>query len=204
MPFDVTVPLRVKYGPAAGIPALALGEPGFTSDTYELYIGSSAGNKKIGPGILSLGGLTGATQTFADADDTNVTLAIGSSGTTHTFTMGWSGTLSIARGGTNSTTALNNGRVMISSGGAIVEATQPDAYTQTFSTATRTFNSYTADDESGAYTGIDNAQGGTPYAQVSELNALRVAYENLREFCENGFEVLNQVIDDLQARGDFQ
>lgn len=34
-----------------------------------------------------------------------------------------SGTLTIARGGTNSTTALNNGRVMISNGGAIVEST---------------------------------------------------------------------------------
>jgi hypothetical protein len=34
-----------------------------------------------------------------------------------------SGTLAIARGGTNSATALNNNRVMISSGSAIVEAT---------------------------------------------------------------------------------
>lgn len=34
-----------------------------------------------------------------------------------------SGTLAIARGGTNSSTALNNGRVMISNGGAIVEST---------------------------------------------------------------------------------
>jgi hypothetical protein len=35
---------------------------------------------------------------------------------------GTTGTLSVARGGTNSTTALNNNRVMQSSGGAIVEA----------------------------------------------------------------------------------
>ena len=41
-------------------------------------------------------------------------------------------------------------------------------------------NAYTSDSESVAYTGIDNAQAGTPYAQVTDLNALRTAYETLR------------------------
>jgi len=41
-------------------------------------------------------------------------------------------------------------------------------------------SAYTPDDESAAYTGIDNAQAGSVYAQVSDLNALRVAYETLR------------------------
>ncbi len=45
-------------------------------------------------GLTSLNGLTGATQTFTD--DTNVTIA--SSGTAHA--LGWSGQLSVARGGT--------------------------------------------------------------------------------------------------------
>jgi hypothetical protein len=53
-----------------------------------------------GSGITSLGGLSGASQTFAAVDDTNVLLDIVSAGTTHTFTMGWSGQLSLARGGT--------------------------------------------------------------------------------------------------------
>lgn len=39
---------------------------------------------------------------------------------------------------------------------------------------------YTADDESVAYTGIDNAQAGTVYAQLTDLNALRTAYETIR------------------------
>lgn len=48
-------------------------------------------------GLSSLNGLTGTSQTFAKVDDANVTLGIASSGTTHTFTMGWSGTLAKAR-----------------------------------------------------------------------------------------------------------
>jgi len=41
-------------------------------------------------------------------------------------------------------------------------------------------NAYTTDTESSAYTGIDNAQAGTVYAQLTDLNILRVAYDNLR------------------------
>ena len=44
----------------------------------------------------------------------------------------------------------------------------------------QSFIAYTADNESVAYTGIDNAQAETPYAQLTDINALRVAYENLR------------------------
>lgn len=58
-----------------------------------------------GSGITSLNSQTGGTQTFADVDDTNVTLTISSITDTHTFTMGWSGTLAVARGGTGSGTA---------------------------------------------------------------------------------------------------
>lgn len=75
------------------------------------------------------------------------------------------------------------------------------AITQTYSTSTRTLAAYTPDSESGAYTGIDNAQGGTPYAQLTDLNALRVAYENLRAFVENSVQVMNAVIDDFQLNG---
>lgn len=52
-----------------------------------------------GSGITSLNGLNGATQTFANSNDTNVTLAISSVGSIHTFTVGWANTLAVARGG---------------------------------------------------------------------------------------------------------
>lgn len=48
-----------------------------------------------------------------------------------------------------------------------------------------TLSSYTADAESGAYTGIDNTNGSAVYATVADLNALRTAYENLRGFTED-------------------
>jgi hypothetical protein len=80
---------------------------------------------------------------------------------------------------------------------------QASAYTQTYATADKTLGAYTPDDESGAYTGIDNAQGGTPYAQLTDLNALRTAYENLRAFVEDGIQMLNSIVDDMQAWGAF-
>ena len=80
-------------------------------------------------------------------------------------------------------------------------ASQPAALTQTYSTSDRTLSAYTADDESSAYTGIDNAQAGVVYAQVSDLNALRTAYENLRAFVEDGIQFLNALTDDMQLNG---
>lgn len=73
------------------------------------------------------------------------------------------------------------------------------AYTQTYSTADRTLAAYTSDTESVAYTGIDNAQAGTVYATVADLDALRTAYENLRAFVEDLAQHHNAVVDDLQA-----
>lgn len=78
---------------------------------------------------------------------------------------------------------------------------RPAAFTQTYATADKTLGAYTPDSESGAYTGIDNAQGGTPYAQLTDTNALRVAYENLRAFVEDLAQFVNAHIDDEQLLG---
>lgn len=82
-------------------------------------------------------------------------------------------------------------------------STRLGPYTQTYSTADRTLGAYTPDNESGAYSGIDNSQGGSVYAQVSDLNALRTAYENLRAFVEDAVQMLNSVVDDAQTYGLF-
>lgn len=74
-----------------------------------------------GTGITSLNGLIATTQFFADVDDANVTLAISSVTATHTFTIGWTGTLAVSRGGTNSGAALNNNRLIYSASGSIIE-----------------------------------------------------------------------------------
>lgn len=84
--------------------------------------------------------------------------------------------------------------------GATLQA-RAAALTQTYATADRTLSAYTADNESAAYTGIDNAQAGTVYAQLADLNNLRTAYENLRALTEDLAQFVNAVVDDLQAYG---
>ena len=70
------------------------------------------------------------------------------------------------------------------------------AYTQTFSTADKTFSAYTPDDESSAYTGAADSE-----AKLADLNDLRIAYENLRAFSEDQAGMINSIVDDLQAYG---
>ncbi len=42
--------LQIRRGTKANLPTLAAGEPGFCTDTYELYIGDGATNRPIGIG----------------------------------------------------------------------------------------------------------------------------------------------------------
>ncbi|MBI3933486.1 MAG: hypothetical protein HY316_02260 [Acidobacteria bacterium] len=62
-----------------------------------------------GGGITTLNTQTGATQTFSDVDDTNVTLAITSATNNHEFALGWTGILGSARGGTGNGFTLFSG-----------------------------------------------------------------------------------------------
>ena len=39
--------IQIKRGPAASLPTLDVGEPGFTTDTKKLYIGASGGNVEM-------------------------------------------------------------------------------------------------------------------------------------------------------------
>jgi hypothetical protein len=75
------------------------------------------------------------------------------------------------------------------------------AMTQTYSTADRTLSAYTSNAQGTTFGGINNAQAGNVYAQVSNLESLRVAYENLRAFTEDVAQFLNAWIDSEQAYG---
>jgi hypothetical protein len=73
-------------------------------------------SRPTGSGISSLGGQTGASQTFATVSDANVTLSIVSTGDIHTGTTAWAGTLSHERGGLEADVSAYAGLVEIDSG----------------------------------------------------------------------------------------
>ncbi len=84
-------------------------ETTFESGDYLAFYDATAGVVRklnydnlpgAGGGLTSLNGLTNASQTFATSSDTNIGLNIVSSGSTHTFTPTWTGTLAVPRGGT--------------------------------------------------------------------------------------------------------
>lgn len=83
----------------------------------------------------------------------------------------------------------------------VTPVARASALVQTYSTADRTLSAYAADNEGSAYSGIDNLQVGNVYAQLTDLNALRVAYENLRAFTEDIAEFVNALVDDMQSYG---
>lgn len=80
-------------------------------------------------GIVSLNGLTPATQLFAKVNDSNVTLTINSSVSTHTFTLGWTGVLPSTRGGLNINASAFTGLLKMTSGIAGVATAGTDYVT---------------------------------------------------------------------------
>lgn len=78
----------------------------------------------------------------------------------------------------------------------VAPVTRAAALVQNYSTADRTLAAYTADAESAAYTGAADGE-----AKLADLNALRVAYENLRAFTEDLAGFVNALVDDMQAYG---
>ena len=70
--------LKFKRGKLVELPSLAVGEPGFTTDKYDLYLGSSDGNKFVGSGRFwsTETATTGSGVYFFEATDngTNKTL----------------------------------------------------------------------------------------------------------------------------------
>ena len=78
---------------------------------------------------------------------------------------------------------------------------RPGPYTQGYAASSKTLAVYTPVVEGGTFSGIATGQAGVPYAQVADLNNLRAAYENLRQFTESVAQVLNALLNDLRSTG---
>lgn len=78
---------------------------------------------------------------------------------------------------------------------------RPGPYTQSYTTSSRNLAAYSTATSATSFTGLSSGQSGVPYAQVADLNSLRIAHENLRAFAENSTQLLNAVINDLKAMG---
>lgn len=73
---------------------------------------------------------------------------------------------------------------------------QPAALVQTYATSNRTLAAYTTNAQSVAYTGAADGE-----AKLTDLNLLRVAYENLRASHDSLIQHHNALVDDLQLYG---
>lgn len=79
----------------------------------------------------------------------------------------------------------------------VAPVARPTAYTQPVGEPVdKTLAAYASDAENVAYTGAADGE-----AKLADLNALRVAYENLRVAHEDLRAFVNAVVDDLQALG---
>lgn len=83
----------------------------------------------------------------------------------------------------------------------VTPVVRPSAFTLTYTTGDKTLGAYAPNVQGTAYVGLNNTQSGTPYAALADLNALRLAYENLRAFTEDGVQALVAAIKDLQSVG---
>lgn len=110
-----------------------------------------------GGGITSLGGQTGGVQTFTN--DTNVTISSAS----NNHTLGWTGVLSLARGGTNKNMAASNGAIAYSdadslelssvgTAGDVLTSAGAGAPTWTTASAANANNTIVKRDGSGGFT----------------------------------------------------
>lgn len=107
-----------------GNPTLDLASSGVTAGTYtranisvDLY--GRVTSASDGGGITSINTQTGVSQTLSSVNDTNVTLTISSAGNDHNFQMGWTGSLSMARGGTGANLTASAGGIVYSGSSAL-------------------------------------------------------------------------------------
>lgn len=189
----------------------------FTNATLRsrvMFLTSTAGNQPTSVGAVPAG--TNTTADFTAFNDSNPDTASGAAVLRATATAieiradspnASYKPLDFYTGGSSRMRIDENGYITLSSvGGRIglfggTPATKPASYLQTYAVADRTFSAYTANVQSSAYGGIATGAGGLVYAGVSDVNTLRLAYENLRAFSEDMAGIVNSLVDDHQALG---
>jgi len=145
--------------------------------------------------------VAGATTITSIADDRLSLVASGATGTALPVsggTMAEGGNIAV---GTTTGTKIGTATTQKLGFWNATPIVRPAAYSQGYTTATRSVAGYTTAAVGSNFTGITNAQAGSPYATVSDLNSLRASYENLRLSHDNLLQVVTALIDDHQALG---
>lgn len=78
----------------------------------------------------------------------------------------------------------------------VAAVARPATLIQTYNTSSRTLPAYTSNSQASAYTGAADGE-----AKLTDLNSLRVAYENLRANHDALMQFVNALVDDLQLLG---
>jgi hypothetical protein len=191
-------------GAYAGLPSVAIG-PGQTTVLY-LTAGGTLTIATTGyPGTahVRLATVTSGTGTILGVHDDRITCSVvGSDALPYLPLAG--GTLGDGAGvalGTTTGTQLGTATTQRLGFWGATPVTRPGPYTQVYMATARTLMAYTPIVESTAFSGIATGQAGSPYAQASDLNSLRMAYENLRQLTENLAQVVNSLMNDLRSMG---
>lgn len=163
-----------------------------TSTTLNVRVAAGSFRKADG----TIGTYAGTATQLLTASSTNY-LFLTDAGALTVNTTGFPATtdivrLAVAVTDTTTVTSIADSRVPWTSSGLGPSGT----FVQTYSTADATLSAYTPDVENVAYTGAADSE-----AKLADLNALRVAYENLRLFTEDLANFVNSLVDALQARG---
>jgi hypothetical protein len=149
---------------------------------YSLVATSSLGIIGGGGGITSVSALTGPAIHVATTSDTNITLSISTTtANTLSYIPGWTGVLSIARGGTATSTAPADNALLIGNGVGYIHSAVPSCSDPTnskllFNNVTRVFTCGT--DQSG---GGGSLSGGTPGFVTTWTGTSTVSSGTLRD-----------------------
>lgn len=111
-------PLQFRRGLRAFLPTLANGEPGFCTDTHDLFLGTGAGNIAVSRLAWKTIAVAGQGSLVADSESDTLTIAAGANVTLTTDPATDTLTIAAAGGGGTTAPAGANHQVQFNDGGA--------------------------------------------------------------------------------------